>query len=354
MNKSKRNILDKQGIRIANGLLDNLEEEFAGLLKGRRVHLVSDPVVMGLWGKNILDAAEKTAVHVAHTLIPCGESQKSLENAGLLYEKFLQSDLTRRDVVIALGGGVVGDLAGFAAATYMRGVPVIQIPTTLLAQVDASVGGKTAVNLPQGKNLVGAFHLPIKVFIDTRLPQTLPDRLFAEGMAEVLKYGAIADAAFFEELAGLSRTELQNQMEKIILRCCSIKAEIVELDPKDNGQRMLLNFGHTLGHALEEAAGYGSYLHGEAVGLGMVAAALYGEGEGLTQKGTAERLVSVLKGYGLPVEWPRNYHIEHSLLKDKKRTGKQIDFILLRRLGEAFISTMPEEELLNLARRICK
>lgn len=339
-------------IRVSNGLIDRAGEELADLISEHRLHLVTDETAQRLWGERLFPSLRKACPRITTTVLPSGERQKSLHTVARLYDEFIQAELTRSDFVLALGGGVIGDVAGFAAATYLRGVPVIHVPTTLLAQVDSSVGGKTAVNLSQGKNLVGSFHQPARVLIDPQALTTLPDRLFAEGMAEVLKYGAIADGTFFERIAGRGRARLMDDIEGIILNCCTIKASIVERDPKDRQERMLLNFGHTLGHALEEAAGYEKYFHGEAVGIGMVAAIRYGEELGLTRSGSATLMEDALKALQLPTAPLKTCDLCRAITKDKKRMGEHTHFILLRYIGEAFIHRMTQRELVNLAGRI--
>ena len=257
--------------------------------------------------------------------------------------------LTRTDAVAALGGGVVGDLAGFAAATVLRGVDFVQIPTTLLAQVDSSVGGKVAVDLKAGKNLAGAFWQPKLVLMDPEALDTLPQSTFMEGMAEVVKYGCIKDAAFFdflEERPG--RAALMADMEHILYTCCDIKRNVVEQDERDTGERMLLNFGHTLGHAYELAGNYARWSHGDAVAAGMCAAARLGERLGITSAGTADRLERVLAALGLPTRIvcaPEQYAAAIGL--DKKGSGHAISVILLEEIGRAVRHPMEKDALLE-------
>ena len=341
-------------IRIANGLISRAGEELSDLISAHRLHVVTDETVQGTWGEEVISSLQKTGARITASFLPPGENQKNLDAVSGLYNDFIQAGLTRSDYVLALGGGVIGDLTGFAAATYLRGVPVIQMPTTLLSQVDSSVGGKVGVNLPQGKNLVGNFYQPTRVLIDPNVLTTLSDRLFVEGMGEVLKYGAIADEAFFKQIAGRNRAQLMSGMESIIHHCCTIKANTVMRDPMDRGERMLLNFGHTLGHALEEAAGYGSYFHGEAVGIGMMGALHYGEELGVTRFGSAQLMEDALKTLGLPTTPDKTYDLTHAITKDKKRVGEHTNFILLRHIGEAFIHSMTQKELVDLAGRVSR
>lgn len=339
-------------IRIANGLTGRAGEELSDLISARRLHVVTDETIRGIWGEKVISSLQRTGARITASVLSSGENQKNLDTVSGLYNDFIQAGLTRSDCVLALGGGVIGDITGFAAATYLRGVPVIQMPTTLLSQVDSSVGGKVGINLPQGKNLVGNFYQPARVLIDPNVLTTLSDRLFAEGMAEVLKYGAIADEAFFKQVAGRNRAQLMGGMEGVIRHCCTIKANTVMRDPTDRRERMLLNFGHTLGHALEEAAGYGSYFHGEAVGIGMMEALRYGEELGVTRPGSARLMENALKALELPTVPAKTYDLTHAVTKDKKRAGEHTNFILLRHIGEAFIHSMTQKELADLAGRI--
>jgi 3-dehydroquinate synthase len=240
--------------------------------------------------------------------------------------------MNRDDTLVALGGGVIGDIAGFAAAVYKRGISFVQAPTTLLAMVDSSVGGKVAVNLPGGKNMAGAFYQPEAVFADVRVLDTLDSRQYAAGMAEVIKYGYIADNRLLEKL---KRNEYE--IESVIYDCCSIKAAYVEEDPYDKGIRMQLNYGHTIGHAIETAAGYGKYLHGEAVAVGMLAAARMGERLGISPAGLADETAGLLKQYGLPHTLDRALLAKaaDTIARDKKAAGGKVDFVLIDKPGHA-------------------
>ena len=241
---------------------------------------------------------------------------------------------------MTLGGGVIGDLGGFAAATYLRGIPFVQVPTSLLAQVDSSVGGKVGVDLPEGKNLVGAFYQPKAVLIDPRSLDTLPDRFYRDGMAEVIKYGCIQNAVFFEELEGFSsRQQAAAHMQHIIAVCCDIKRQMVEQDERDMGLRMLLNFGHTIGHAIEKCHGYEDYTHGEAVAIGMVEMTKRTERRGLTEPGTALRIESLCRQYGLPVrdEKADFTRIASAITMDKKNLGKTLKIVALEQLGKGVL-----------------
>jgi 3-dehydroquinate synthase len=277
-----------------------------------------------------------------------GEHNKSLDGLERLYGAFAAMKLRRGGLVVAFGGGVTGDLSGMAAATWMRGVRYIQIPTTLLAQVDSSVGGKTAVNLKEGKNLAGVFYQPALVLIDPALLETLPEREFRCGMAEVIKYGAIRSVPLFENLAHKPDTA---ELAKIIAQCCRIKSEIVERDELDTGERMILNFGHSFGHAIEKAGGYQRHNHGEAVAIGMTLAAEIGEKTGLTAAGIAARIKEVLEIHGLDTDCP--YEPEQLLPQmelDKKNESGKIKLVLIREIGTAFTHTIPPATLHSLCR----
>ena len=271
-------------------------------------------------------------------ILPAGEETKCAAQLARLYDAFLNAHLTRADLVIALGGGVVGDITGYAACTYLRGVHFVQVPTTLLAQVDSSVGGKVAINHPRGKNLLGAFYQPELVLVDCDTLKTLDARQVGAGLGEVIKYGCIYDRALFERLESLStRERLMPVLDEVIARCCAIKAEYVRLDPHDHGVRMQLNFGHTLAHALENAMGYGTLLHGEAVSIGMVAAARWGETLGITPAGTAERIRAVLEGYELMTEVPAGLSAQAlaaTMALDKKAEGSTVRTVLLTEIGQ--------------------
>ena len=269
-----------------------------------------------------------------------GEKTKSFSTLPSIYNELLDFKLTRKELIITLGGGVIGDLGGFAASTFLRGVSFIQIPTSLLAQVDSSVGGKVAVDLEKGKNLVGSFYQPKAVFIDPDVLNTLPEKFYKDGMAEVIKYGCIKDRDFFYMLKSLkSREEVMNNIEDILYKCCYIKKSVVERDEKDLGERMLLNFGHTLGHAIEKYYNFTGYSHGEAVAIGMYNISLKSEDEGITEKGVAEEIKEILINYDLPykVDIKDNNKIIDTISLDKKNIGNVLKVILLKSIGESII-----------------
>lgn len=328
-------------IIIQQGSLDRVGEIAATICRGRRAFVVTDDHVGPLYLERAEQSLQQAGFAVAHEIMPAGEASKSTTSLITLYDRFQDAGISRTDPVIALGGGVIGDLSGFAAATWLRGVPLIQVPTSLLAQVDSSIGGKTGIDLPAGKNLVGAFYQPKAVIMDPGLLRTLPKARMSEGMAEVIKYGLIGDLPLLEQIE-----QKTYDLEWILERCVRIKIAVVSRDEKDSGERMLLNFGHTIGHAVEKTAGYTSYTHGEAVAIGMVAAASIGEYLGLTEAGTAERIRRILSSYQLPVKTEiASSDLAAAIHSDKKRLAGRIYAILLRRPGEAFIQPMEPDRL---------
>ena len=322
---------------IGGGLLDD-PQRWREWLSGRRVLLVSDAHVAPLYGARLL-AALAGAAAVAQVTLPAGESSKTLGSCSIVFDALSDLRAGRDALIIGLGGGVVGDLAGFAAACWMRGIDFMQAPTTLLAMVDSSVGGKTGVNVPQGKNLVGAFHQPIAVMADVSTLGSLPDREFVSGLAEVVKYAALGDAGFFAWLdthAKALRAREPAVLRQAIATCVRHKAAIVERDEHEQGERALLNFGHTFGHAIEAATGYDTFLHGEAVAIGMMQAARLSSRLGLADAADADRLQRVLSAMGLPVSIGSSIEparlLGHMRL-DKKATATGLRFVLWRGVG---------------------
>lgn len=337
-------------IPIERGILDAagvVSRSF--LLHATRIAVVTDSNVGPLYASRVATRMASAGFQVKVITIPAGESSKSMEMLSYLYGELLDFGLTRTDAIAALGGGVVGDLAGFAAATILRGVDFIQIPTTLLAQVDSSVGGKVAVDLPQGKNLAGAFWQPKLVLIDPETLETLPQQVFMDGMAEVVKYGCIKDSAFFDFLeAHYSRKLLMDEMEHIVATCCSIKRDVVEKDERDTGERMLLNFGHTLGHAYELAGQYTQWSHGQAVAAGMCDAAKLGVKLGITPENVPGRIQRLLERLELPthIDCPTETYAA-AIGLDKKSSGDEIRVILLEEMGKAVARRMNRKKLLE-------
>lgn len=307
--------------------------------------------------KNI-PCAEKFPYEVA--FIPDGETSKSLGEAEKLYTRAIEAGLDRKSFVIALGGGVVGDLAGFVAATFMRGISLIQIPTTLLAQVDSSVGGKTAVNHALGKNLIGAFHQPKAVFIDLNFLKTLPEPEIKSGLGEVVKYGVIADENFFSYLEQNADKILQRDLKTlthVVKRSCEIKAQVVSADEKESGLRRILNFGHTMAHAIEEETHYKKYRHGEAVAIGMLAAAQISLELGKTSAANVERLERLIKKFGMMttcagLDADKLYNVT---LRDKKTVGGKVNWVLMNDFGEVDISSdVPAQIVKDVFARLTK
>lgn len=342
-------------IIIEKGLLARVGELCRAVLpKARRLAVVTDSNVAPLYLERVKCSLEQAGFSVKAITVPAGESSKSLEMLGYLYDEMLSFGLSRTDAVVALGGGVVGDLAGFAAATVLRGVDFVQIPTTVLAQVDSSVGGKVAVDLPAGKNLAGAFWQPKLVLMDPECLNTLSDAVFSDGMAEVIKYGCIRDKAFFDVLAQCGgRAGVMEHIEQVLYTCCDIKRQVVLADERDTGLRMILNFGHTVGHAFELAGRYEDWTHGQAVAVGMLWAAGLGETLGITPAGVREQICSVLERYGLPTHIPCPWDtMVEAVGLDKKRAGEGISFVLLTALGYAEPKKMETKQLLAHLKRL--
>ena len=332
-------------IVIGRGLLDG-NFDLGEFVRGQDCLVVSNETVAPLYYDRLLPDFGECSVTGIN--LPDGESFKTLATMQSILDRLVEARANRDVAVVALGGGVVGDIAGFAAACYMRGVDFIQVPTTLLAQVDSSVGGKTGVNHPRGKNLIGAFHQPQVVLIDTDTLGTLPGRELAAGLAEVIKHGAIADFEFFEWLEANMRRLLARDPDALahaIRRCCEIKAAVVAEDEREAGRRAILNFGHTFGHAIEHCQGYGEWLHGEAVAAGMIMAARL---SGIAA-GDVERLRVLIAAAGLPTEPPPIAPGEwlSAMGMDKKVQGKKLRFVLLEALGECRVSSDYDDQRLD-------
>ena len=338
-------------IIIERGCLDALGARCAALFPaGAKAALVSDSSVFPLYGERCLSSLREAGFAASRFVFPAGEGSKQLSTVGQMLGFLAEQGLTRSDFLVALGGGVTGDMAGFAAACYLRGVPFVQAPTSLLAQVDSSVGGKTAVDLPQGKNLAGAFHQPALVLIDPDTLETLPPLFLADGMGEVIKYGCIRSRSLFEALRDAE--DLGGIMEKVLFECVDIKRQIVERDEFDTGERLVLNFGHTLGHALEKAHHYAGLTHGAAVGVGMVLISQAGEAMGLTKPGTAGQIAALLEKYGLPTRDDASLEeVLAATALDKKGLGGDLRVVLLREIGESFVHRMPRAEFAAQCRR---
>lgn len=331
----------KSDIYIGAGIFSQTAKHVAEKFKPTRIHVVTDSTVAPLYLRKL---CAEFPLNITTTVIPAGEEYKNLDTVAGIYADLSEAEMTRSDLVIALGGGVVGDITGFAAATYLRGIHVCQIPTTLLAQVDSSVGGKTAVDLPQGKNLVGAFYQPELVIIDTDILNTLPERIFNDGMAEVIKYGFISNPDIIQLI---SAPDFKNNMERIVYECVQIKRDVVQADERDTGLRMILNFGHTIGHGAEKVGHFTELSHGQAVAIGMVEAAKLAVKLG--ENDLVEQITSICKAHDLPTELPYPMEDVYSaMLHDKKRAADSINFILVHPMGKANIHNISLEQLHQL------
>jgi len=334
--------------------LEKTGESMTGLGFGRKMALVTNPTVKKLYGRRVVDSLKSAGFMVMSIEIPEGEQYKNLDWANAIYTALLTNFFDRTCALVALGGGVIGDLTGFAAATFMRGVPFVQVPTTLLAMVDSSVGGKTGVNHPMGKNMIGAFHQPRKVLMDLSVLASLPKEEFLSGMAEVIKYGVIWDAAFFEYLDRDREKILALEpeaLERVIRRSCEIKAEVVSRDEREGGLRAILNYGHTVGHAIEKAENY-TMRHGHTIAIGMVYAARLAHETGLCEASVPGRVEELIASYGLPVELtalsrrPSVAELMGAMRIDKKAEGGKVKFVLPKKIGEVVITKEWNEGLL--------
>jgi len=328
-------------IKIGTRLLERLGKQCAGLNLGKRCAIISDANVGARFGKAAQVALKRAGFEPMLITFPAGEPAKSLKSVQACYDELAAQRLERKSFIVALGGGVVGDLAGFVAATYLRGIPFVQVPTTLLAQVDSSVGGKVGVNLRAGKNLVGAFHQPRLVLCDLATLVALPLREYRAGLAEVIKYGIIYDAALFErlerELPNLLRRDTKT-LGAVVARCCEIKADVVRQDETETGLRAILNFGHTIGHALEAISRYGKYLHGEAISIGQVAAAKLSARVLRLPEAEVGRITNLFTRAGLPtsvsLSLTQRQHLVEAMKLDKKVSSGELKFVLARRIGQ--------------------
>ncbi|HEX3624382.1 MAG TPA: 3-dehydroquinate synthase [Verrucomicrobiae bacterium] len=340
-------------IKIGPALLQNIGPECARLKPGDRCAIITDKNAGKFYAKTVFDSLVRAGFSPVLVTVAAGESAKNLRTVAACYDQLAAHRLERKSFIVALGGGVVGDLAGFVAATYLRGIPFVQVPTTLLAQVDSSVGGKTGVNLRAGKNLVGAFYQPRLVLCDTDTLETLPAREFRAGLAEVIKYGIIYDARLFAVLErGLEKIlRLDDKtLAPIIARCCEIKAEVVSQDETENGLRAILNFGHTIGHAIENSFGYGKLLHGEAISIGQVMAARLSEMVMGMPHGDVQRIEALFARAGLPtqiqINVSRRQRLFDAMRLDKKTTGGEVRFVLARKIGAVeFGKRVPAEAI---------
>jgi len=341
-------------IKVGDGLLSRLGAECAQLKLGRRCAVITDANVGRHFAKAALKSLSASGFDPVLITVPAGEKSKRIAVVEQCYDQLAAHRLERKSFIVALGGGVVGDLAGFVAATYLRGIPFVQVPTTLLAQVDSSVGGKTGVNLRAGKNLVGAFYQPQLVLCDLDTLKTLPKREFISGLGEVIKYGIIYDAILFAQLERNLPKLLRRDAETlatVIARCCEIKADVVGQDETESGLRAILNFGHTIGHAIENSSGYGKYLHGEAIAIGQVAAARLSQKILGLPSGEVGRMEKLFVHAGLPVQIKLNAARRKKLFTamklDKKVSGGEVKFVLAEKIGKVVWSQRVPEKLIS-------
>lgn len=330
-------------IAAGAGILGDLGKSLERFDFSKKAAIVSNPTVFELYGKTLAMSLSASGFEIIEIIIPDGEEYKNMLTVERIYEQLLSMRFDRKSVVLALGGGVIGDITGYAASTYMRGIDFVQVPTTLLAQVDSSVGGKTGVNHALGKNMIGTFWQPRLVWIDISTLHTLSNRNFLAGMAEIIKYGIIWDTTFFDFLEKKRETLLSLNPEDIthiIRRSCEIKADVVAKDERESGLRAILNFGHTIGHALETVTGYTAFLHGEAVAIGMHVEALIAHELGLIGRDEVSRIQHILKTFGLPVEVPAGIDLTalfEAMKLDKKTVSGDVKFILPERIGKVRI-----------------
>ena len=338
-------------ILIKNGILKNSGKLIKKILNGNRVLIVTDEIVGRLYARKIIKNLEKENIIVSVCILKNGEANKNIEEISNIYSNLAQNELSRKDMIIALGGGVVGDMTGYAAATWMRGIDFIQIPTTLLACVDSSVGGKTGINIREGKNLVGAFHSPKLVIIDSKTLISLPEREFKAGMSEIVKHALLFDEKLLETIENFYNNKSYNKkldIDFVLQRNCKLKSHIVQIDYKEEKERMFLNFGHTIGHSIENAAGYGVLLHGEAVAIGMIFAIEYGIKLGITKnKYILERAKNILSNIGLPSNMPENINLKEAIKLDKKRNNEKINFVFLEDIGKPVVEKVDIDSIIS-------
>jgi 3-dehydroquinate synthase len=343
-------------IKVGSGLLPRLGVECAALKLGQRCAVITDANAGKHYAKAAVESLAKSGFQTVVVTIPAGEKSKRLAMVESCHDQLASHRLERKSFIVALGGGVVGDLAGFVAATYLRGIPFVQVPTTLLAQVDSSVGGKTGVNLRAGKNLVGAFYQPRLVLCDLDTFSTLPRREFISGLAEVIKYGIIYDAILFAQLErNLPKLLARDPaaLAAVVARCCEIKAEVVGQDETESGLRAILNFGHTVGHAIENSSGYGKFLHGEAIAIGQTVAAKLSQQVLGLPSGDVMRIQKLFVRAGLPVKIklnpPRRKKLFAAMLLDKKVSGGEVKFVLASKLGRVKFGCKVPADLITQA-----
>ncbi|HWS95754.1 MAG TPA: 3-dehydroquinate synthase [Candidatus Methylomirabilis sp.] len=345
---------------VAQGLLRSASDALREIAPAHtKVFLVSSERILRLWGDQLTDSFTSAGRALVVLPMPDGEPAKRLATVEKLASRMVAAGADRRSVLLALGGGVVGDVGGFLASIFMRGIPVVQVPTTLVAQVDSAIGGKTGVNLTEGKNLVGTFHQPVAVLSDPEVLTTLPEREFRSGLFEALKYGVIRNASIFDLMESRRDAILCREgdlLERLIVDCVKVKADVVSADERESGERRILNFGHTIGHALESATKYKHFLHGEAVGWGMMAAALVGVEMGITDAATAERIIALVMSYGpLPEVVTDGKRVLRLLQSDKKTVGGVLHFVIASAIGEVeVVNNVSKEAVLKAVAEITR
>lgn len=333
---------------VGKDMLDGCGEYIKAVTKAQKFAVITDDTVDALYGEKVVKSLEKSGFEVYKFVFPHGEASKCTATLLNIYSFLCEKHISRTDALVALGGGVVGDITGYAAATFLRGLDFVQIPTTLLAQVDSSVGGKTAIDLPEGKNLVGAFKQPKLVICDTATLDTLPEEFLIDGMGEVVKYGMIKSAPLFGLLETRTLDNIREISENVIEQCISIKRDVVEADEFDKGERMLLNFGHTLAHSIEQYYNYTGITHGKAVAVGMRMITRLAEKQGMAEKGLTDRLIACLERYKLNVEVePTEHELGGACLNDKKRESGSISIIICSEVGRSAAVKMPVEKFLE-------
>lgn len=335
-------------IIIDRGLIKEIGSAISKIYNGDKIAIITDQNVNKYYGDIVEESLKSQGYNTLKIVIPPGETSKSVESLLKLYSDLLDFKINRGNLIVALGGGVVGDLTGFCASTLLRGIPFIQVPTSLLAQIDSSIGGKVAVDLPQGKNLIGSFYHPKAVYIDPEVLNTLDKKFINDGLGEVIKYGLIKDANLFSRLEEIKDyKELMESMDYIIYTCCNIKKQVVQRDEKDTGERMILNFGHTIGHAIEKLQNYTGLSHGEAVAVGMYKITMKSEELGISKAGLSEKIKSLLIKFNLPYEednFAKNELLE-AITFDKKNINKNINLVVIKDIGESFIKSVPIDEM---------
>ena len=351
MKKITVNASTSYEILVEKNLLASCGKHIKSVTNAEKIAVITDDNVDELYSEKVINSLKSEGFKVCKFVFKHGEAQKCSETLNDIYDFLVENEITRTDCIVALGGGVVGDISGYAAATYLRGIDFIQLPTTLLAQVDSSVGGKTAIDLPSGKNLVGAFKQPKLVLCDTDTLKSLSDDIFSDGMGEVVKYGMIKSSALFSLISSKNIRDDENLLTEVISQCISIKRDIVEADEFEKGERMLLNFGHTLGHAIEKAGNFTDITHGKAVGIGMSLMTEICEKNELCQSGTHKMLNNCLSLYNIPTQTQYNLSLLSDFcLNDKKRNGGNISIVICKEIGKSEVKKLTIDEFKALIR----